>query len=156
MDKDDTIERLRSCRVMESVCSSVYHLLSLNFPGEKELWNKLAMDEESHAEMIAEVTEYKDIENIAHYPIPQDLTYVKKTVESADDMRMLLINDKLSLKDALVRLRSIHELKNKSYAHDLLGNESEERIKRVYRTLFETEEANRMLLRSFMVRFGVL
>ena len=120
MEKDKAIERLRSCMVMESVCSSVYHLLSLNFPGEKELWNKLATDEESHAEMIAAVTDFRETDNIGLYPVPKDLTYVKKTVEVADEMRMLLVNDKLSLKDSLERLRGIHQLKNKSYLNNQL------------------------------------
>jgi hypothetical protein len=156
MERDETIERLKSCMVMESVCSSVYHLLSLNFPEEKELWNKLAMDEENHAEMIATVMEFKETEDITDYPIPEDLGYVRKTVEFADETRMLLINDKLSLRDALERLRNIHEFKNKGYVHDLLPKETDERIKKVYQGLFDIDESNGELVQSFLARSGVL
>ena len=156
MERDKTIERLKSCMMMESVCSSVYHLLSLNFPEEKELWNKLAKDGENHAEMIASVAELEDTGDIADYPVPQDLEYVRKTVESADEMRALLLKDKLSFKDALGRLRIIHEFKNKGYCDDLLVKESDERIKRVYRRLFEIDKSNVEMIQSFIAKSGVV
>lgn len=156
MERDETIERLKSCMVMESVCSSVYHLLSLDFPEERELWNKLARDEENHAEMIASVTAFKDTEDITDYPVPENLGFVRKTIEFADEMRTLLMNDKLSFKDALERLRSIHEFKNESYRHDLLEKESDERIKKVYERLFEIDKSNMEMIQSFMNKSKVL
>jgi len=156
MERDKTIERLKSCMIMESVCSSVYHLLSLNFPEEKELWNKLAKDEENHAEMIASVTEFEDTGDITDYPVPQDLEHIRKTVESADEMRALLLKDKLSFKDALDRLQGIHEFKNKGYRDDLLGKENDKRIKKLYRRLFEIDKSNVEMIQSFIAKFKVM
>jgi predicted phage-related endonuclease len=153
MKKDRTIERIKSCMAMESACSSVYHLLSLNFGEEKDLWNKLARDDELHAEIIATALDFREVESPAGFPIPADFDNIRNTISFAEEMRKLLVNNKLSLKEALVRLQELHELKNRSYCHDLLGPEKEEKVKNFFKKLFSTDKSNMDMIRAFADKY---
>lgn len=152
MDRDETMERIKSCMAMESVCAGVYHLLSLNFQEEKELWNKLAVDDESLAEMIASVLEFKESENLSDFPVPEDLPHVRETIEYARETSKLLVNDKLSLRSALERLQKLHELKSRGY-DDLLEKEKEDKIRHFFKKIFKIDKLNMDMIRSFIISY---
>jgi nitrogen regulatory protein PII-like uncharacterized protein len=153
MKRDETIERIKSCMAMESVCASVYHLLSLNFEEEKELWIKLARDEESHAAMIASVIDFRDSENLADFPVPEDFENIRSTIAYADETRRLLVNNKLSLREVLERLQKMNELKSRSYFHDLLEREHDEKVKSFFQRLFRIDKSNMDIIGTFIDKF---
>ncbi len=121
---------------MESACAAVFHLLALNFPREAELWSQIAMDEEAHAEIIAKGMNLNDPENFIDFNVPPDLQYVRQTVEYAEEFKKMLVKDSVSLRDAFEMVTSLLKKKNESYQNDLLGRETDERVKRVFQRLY--------------------
>jgi hypothetical protein len=153
MEKDGTIERIKSCMFMESVCSSVYHLLALNFPEENDLWTRLAIAEESHATAIAKGMDLKGPEELINYTVPGELDSIRKTVDYATETKKLLISNRLTFRDALERIRNLQELKSESYLEDLLEREKEERVKKVFRRLFEIDKDNLDIIRTVATKY---
>jgi len=153
MEKDKTIERLKSCMLMDYACSAVYHLMAMHYPEEKELWNELASVEESHADVIAKALGFKII-NYSDFTIPPELKLIRKTVDYANEIREKLLNDKISLKEALEMMKALQELRNESCYHDLIEKEPEERIKKVFRRFYEVDKTNLDLIRAVMLRYG--
>jgi hypothetical protein len=150
--RDLTIERITGCMVMESACSGVFHILALDFPSEKELWSGIAGDEEQRAEVIAQGM---GLRPSFDYSIPQELAHIRKTVDYANEMKKLLVDGKASLQEALGMVIKLREYKRNSYSIDLLEKESDERVRRVFRKLFEVDEANAGLIRSVVNRYGL-
>jgi hypothetical protein len=150
--RDLTIERIKGCMVMESTCSGVFHILALDFPSEKELWSRIAGDEEQRAEVIAQGM---GLRPSTDYGIPPELAHIRKTVEYANEMKKLLVDGKVSLKKALGMVVKLREYKRHSYSIDLLGKENDERVRKVFRKLFEIDEADASLIRSVVNRYGV-
>lgn len=138
---------------MEAACSSVYHLLALNFPEENDLWMRLAIAEESHAAAVAKGIHLKGPEELIDFAVPRDLELVRKTVDYAKEMKKLLINNKLSFDAALEGARRIQELKNDSYVHDLLEKETDERVKKVFRRLSEIDRANLDIISTVVAKY---
>lgn len=138
---------------MESMCSTVYHLMALNFPDDNELWNELAFDEESHAEIIAKAMGF-ELEDYSDFTVPPELNHVRKTIDYAKEMREKLLNKKVSLKEALEMVKTLHEYKNESYHHDLLKKETEDRVKNVFKRFFEIDKSNLDLIQAVMIKHG--
>jgi hypothetical protein len=153
-ETDKTEERLKSCMIMEWTCAGVFHLLAINFPQEKDLWNKLAMDEESHAEVIAAGMKFGEPEDHAGYEVPWDLEYLRKTVEYAREMKVLFSEKRTSAADILSRVKRLLELKGESYRHDLVGKENEERVRRVFQKLFDMDSSKQEVVRALMKKYG--
>ncbi|MEJ2695180.1 MAG: hypothetical protein P8013_00880 [Candidatus Sulfobium sp.] len=150
--KDLTLERITACMVMESACSGVFHILALDFPGEKELWNRIAAGEEQRAEILAQGI---GLRPSTEYEVPDEFVHIRKTVDYASEIKKQLVDGKTSLEDALEMVMRLREYKKLGYSADLLGRENDERIKKVFRRLFEIDEANADLIRSVADRYGV-
>jgi hypothetical protein len=153
MEKNETIERIKSCMFMESACSSVYHLLALNFPEENDFWTRLAISEESHATAIAKGMDLKGPEDLVNYSVPQELDSIRKTVDYATETKKLLINNRLTFRDALERVRNLQQMKSDSYSQDLLEREKEERVKKVFQKLFEIDKDNLDIIQSVKTKY---
>lgn len=154
MEKDGTIERIKSCMLMESSCADIYHLLAVTFPEENELWNRLAADEERHAAVIARGMGFREFEDLAGFTVPEDLGCVRKAVAFADEIRRTLSGGTASLRDALEMAKRLQELKNDGYLHDLLEKEQEERIRKVFRRLFDMDALKLEILQAVITGFG--
>jgi hypothetical protein len=155
MEKDDSIDRIKSCMVMESACAAVFHLLALNFPRESELWNQIAMDEEAHAEVIAKGMKFNEPENFTDFDVPRGLDYIRQTVEYAAEFKKMLVKDRVSLRGAFEMVIRLLKLKNESYRNDLLGKEKEERVKKVFQRLFEIDSSSLDLVAAVMTKYDV-
>ncbi len=151
--KDDSIERIRGCMLMESVCAAVFHLLALNFPRENELWSQIAMDEEAHAELIAKGLNINDPESFTDFDIAPDLEYIRRTVDYATEFKKMLAKDKVTLRQAFDMVISLLKMKNDSYRNDLLGRETEDRLKRVFQRLFEIDQSCLPLVEAVMTKY---
>ncbi len=138
---------------MESACSSVYHLLALNFPEEGDLWTRLAIAEEGHATAIAKGMDLKGPEELIDYTIPHELAHVRRTVDYATETKRLLIDNKLTFREALERARTLQELKSEGYSRDLLETEKEERVKKVFQRLFEIDSNNLDVIRAVVTKY---
>lgn len=150
--RDLTIERIKACMVMESACSGVFHILALDFPDEKELWSRIASAEEQRAEIIAQGMGLKPS---TEHTIPPEFTHIRKTVDYTDEIKRVLVDGKVSLKDALGMVIRLREYKKLGYTSDLLRKESDERVKKVFRRLFELDEVNASLIQSVVERYGL-
>lgn len=151
--KDDSIERIRGCMLMESACAAVFHLLALNFPRENELWSQIAMDEEAHAELIAKGMNINDPESFTDFDIAPDLEYIRRTVEYAAEFKKMLAKDKVTLRQAFDMVISLLKMKNDSYRNDLLGKETEDRVKKVFQRLFEIDGSSLPLVETVMTKY---
>lgn len=149
--RDLTMERITACMVMEAACSGVFHILALDFPAEKELWNRIAAGEEQRAEIIAQGA---GLRPSTEYEVPADFANIRKTVDYAGEIKKLLVDGKASMKDALGMVIRLREYKKLGYSSDLLGQESNDRVKKVFRKLFEIDEANADLIRSVFDKYG--
>jgi len=154
MKENKSIERIKSCMLMESICSSVYHLMSLNFPDERELWNALASKEESHAEIIAHAME-SEPENYAEFFVPLELKSIRKTLDYANEIKQKLIQNNISVKEALEMVRKLYELKAESYHRDLLEKETEERVRQFFKRLLEIDKSNQSAIQAVMTKYGL-
>jgi len=132
----------------------VYHLMAFNFPNDKELWNELAFDEESHAEIIIKAMgfEHKDY---ADFTVPPELNRVRKTINYAKEIKEKLLNNKILLKEALEMVKTLQEFKNESYYYDLLEKETEDRVKNVFKRFFEIDKSNLNLIQAVMIKYGL-
>jgi len=139
---------------MESACAAVFHLLALNFPREAELWSQIAMDEEAHAEIIAKGMNFNDPENFTDFDVPSTLQYVRQAVEYATEFKKMLVKDGVSLKDAFEMVLSLLKKKNESYQNDLLGKETDERVKRVFQRLYEIDGSCLALVSAAMGKYN--
>ncbi len=151
--KDDSVERIRSCMLMESACAAVFHLLTLNFPRESELWSQMALDEEAHAEFIAKGMNFGDPENFTDFRVTPELQYIRQTVEYANEFKILLAKDRVSLKEAFEKVIRLLKMKNEGYLNDLLGKETEERVKKVFQRLFEIDKSGLQLVETAMTKY---
>jgi hypothetical protein len=152
--KDESLERIRSCMLMESACAAVFHLLALNFPRENELWSQIAMDEEAHAELIAKGININDPESFSDLEVSADLEYIKRTVEYAADFKKMLAKDKVTLRQAFEMVLKLLEMKNDSYRNDLIGKETEARVKKVFQRLFEIDGSSLHLVETVMTKYN--
>ena len=139
---------------MESACAAVFHLLALNFPRESELWSQIAMDEEAHAEIIAKGMNFNDPENFTDYDVPPDLQYVRQTVEYAAEFKKMLVKDSVSLRDAFEMVINLLKKKDESYQNDLLGRETDERVKRVFERLYKIDGSCLDLVSAAMAKYN--
>ncbi len=151
--KEDPIERIRACMLMESACAAVFHLLALNFPRENELWSQLAMDEEAHAEFIAKGMNINDPESFTDLDVATDLEYTRQTVKYATEFKKMLAKDKVTLRQAFDMVIKLLKMKDNSYQNDLLGRETETRIKKVFQRLFEIDGSSIHLVETFMTKY---
>ena len=151
--KDDAIERIKSCMYLESACSDVYHLAALNFPAEGMLWNELALDEESHAAVLSaalgKVGGYKS------FSVPDGMMCLKRAMDYANDIKQMLMNNALSLSETLRSVKTLLELKRESYAVDLIGAESEERLKKIFERFCEQDRPDLNIVRAVMAKYGL-
>jgi len=139
---------------MESACAAVFHLLALNFPRESELWSQIAMDEEAHAEIIAKGMSFNDPENFTDFDVPPVFQYVRQTVEYATEFKRMLVKDSVSLRDAFEAVNSLLKKKNESYRNDLLGRETDERVKRVFQRLYKIDASCLDLVSAAMAKYN--
>jgi len=154
MEKDDSIERIRSCMFMESACAAVFHLLAINFPRESDLWNQIAMDEEAHAEVIAKGMNFKEPENFSDFEVPPHLKYIRQTIEYAAEFKKMLVKDTVSLRPAFDMVISLLQLKNESYRIDLIAKEEDYRLKKVFQRLFEIDKSNNDLVVAALAKYA--
>ncbi|MEJ2685415.1 MAG: hypothetical protein P8Z71_13595 [Candidatus Sulfobium sp.] len=150
--RDLTIERITACMVMESECSGVFHIMALDFPDEKELWSRIAAGEEQRAEIIAQGM---GLRPSTEYGVSPEFIHIRKTIDYASEIKKVLVEGKVSLKDALGMVIRLREYKKLGYSSDLLGKERDERVKKVFRRLFELDEAHAALIRSVAERYGL-
>jgi hypothetical protein len=153
MEENDSIERIRSCMLMESACAAVFHLLAMNFPRASDLWNQIAMDEEAHAEIIARGMRFKEPEDFTDFEVPPRLEYIRKTMEYAADFKKMVVKDTVSLRRAFDMVISLLQLKNESYRNDLIAKEEDYRLKRVFQKLYEIDGANYDLVAAAMNKY---
>jgi hypothetical protein len=151
--KDDSVERIRGCMLMESACAAVFHLMALNFPRENELWSQIAMDEEAHAELIARGMNINDPESFTDFDVASDLEYIRQTVEYAAEFKKMLAKDKVTLRQAFDMVIRLLKMKNDSYRNDLIGRETEDRVKRVFQRLFEIDGSCLHLVETVMTKY---
>lgn len=151
--KNGSVERIRSCMLMESACAAVFHLLALNFPRESDLWNQMAMDEEAHAEFIAKGMNFGDPENFADFRVAPELKHIRQTVEYANEFKKMLAKDRVSVKEAFEMVVRLLQMKNECYLNDLLGKEKEERVKKVFQRLSEIDRSGLQLVETVMSRY---
>ncbi|MEW6569959.1 MAG: hypothetical protein AB1390_02110 [Nitrospirota bacterium] len=154
MERDKTLERIKSCMVMESACSTVYHLMAIKFPGENELWNELAFDEERHADIISEAIGF-ELEDYLNFKIPPELVHIRKTVDYAGEIKEMMLHKNISPQEALIKVKNLCELKDESYILDLLEKETEERVKKVFKKFFEIDRPKADLVRAVMAKYGL-
>jgi hypothetical protein len=152
----DTLDRIKSCMVLESACSEVYHLLAMNFPAESEAWNELAMDEESRASVIAAGMDLGDPAELVGFSVLAEMEHVSKALGFARDIKRNLIERSLPLKDALDMARTLVELKAAGYRDDLLEREKEPRVKKVFERLLEMDKPNLDIVHGLMAKYGFL
>lgn len=153
MKTDKTIDRIKGCMLMEFACSSVCHLMALNFPDENELWNELARNEERHAEAIAKALGL-EIQEYPEFVFPPGFDHVKKTIDYAERIKEKLL-DKTSLREALEMAKKLQELKNDSYQSDLIEPEKEDRVKNLFRRLLEIDKTNLNVVQTVMDAYGL-
>ena len=154
MEKSDSIERIMSCMFMESACAAVFHLLAMNFPRASDLWNQIAMDEEAHAETIAKGMNFKDPENFTRFEVPSRLQHVRRTTAYAEEFRKMLVKDVVSLRRSFDMVISLLQMKNESYLKDLIAEEEDLRLKKVFQRLCDIDGANYALVTAAMSRYA--
>ncbi len=152
--RDESIERIKSCMLMESACAAVFHLLALNFPRENELWSQIAMDEEAHAELIAKGININDPESFTDFEVSPDSEHIRRTVEYAAEFKKMLAKDKVTLLQAFEMVVRLLNMKNDSYRNDLIGKETEDLVKKVFQRLFEIDTPNLHLVETAMAKYN--
>jgi hypothetical protein len=154
MKEDSTILRIKSCMLIEWVCSNIYHLLAMNYPEEGEIWTRFAVDEETHAEIIAKGMEFGEPEHFAGFSVPKDLGVISTAVDYANEIKGMLVVSKIPMKEALEMMKRLLELKNEGYINDLIGKEKEKRIKKVFERLFEMDRSKLDIVETMITKYG--
>ena len=89
------------------------------------------------------------------YDVPRDLTHIRKAVEYTGEIKQLLVNGKVSLREVLDMVIRLRQLKKRGYSADLIAKETNERIRKVFRRLFEIDEVNAELIRPVADSYGI-
>lgn len=140
--------------LMESACAAVFHLMALNFPRQNEMWNQIAMDEEAHAEIIAKGMNISDPESFTGLDVAPGLECIRQTIEYASGFKKMLAKDKVTLKQSFDMVIRLLKMKDDSYKSDLLGKETEERIRRVFQRLFDIDRSSLNLVKTVMTEYN--
>ncbi len=153
MKSDNTVDRIKGCMLMEFSCSSICHLMALNFPAQNELWNELARSEERHAELIANALGL-EIQEYPAFDFPLGFDRVKKTIDYAEEIKAKLI-EKVSLKEALLMVKRLQELKSETYQLELIEREKVDKVRNVFKKLLDIDNRNMYIIQAVMDAYAI-
>ena len=79
---------------------------------------------------------------------------MKKTIDYAEEIKSKLI-EKVSLREALIMVKRLQELKSETYQLDLIEQEKVEKVRNVFKGLLDIDNRNMYIIHAVMDAYGI-
>lgn len=138
--KDDLSERLKMCISIEVLIGEIYREFVQMFPGARNLWEELALEEENHALILAIGSRYEKLGKLPNFVVPDSLSRMKDTLELVESTREKIQNGNISITDALEMSLMLEQTLAESYLLDVMTSETgSEVVSRLQKLITDTK-----------------
>jgi rubrerythrin len=124
----DLFQKLEACLKVELLCEEIYYSMCNLFPEAKKLFRQLAEEEERHADILTICSGFHKLGVMPDIIVPDSAPKIKESLELAEEMRQKVIEETLSLREALQMALDLEESVAEIYFNELMTEQSEEGI----------------------------
>jgi rubrerythrin len=145
---DELFERLRICIAVEEKAAEIYREFAALFPDERDFWDELAKEEDTHAYILAVASGLDRVGRLPDYTVPTHLSVIKETLDIAHIIEEKIKAKTISLKEAAEGALELEMSASESYLNDVMSKVTDsETINKLQRLLNDTDSHVKRLRR---------
>jgi rubrerythrin len=112
---------INGCLVMEGAAARIYAKFALMFPGEKQFWEDLALDEKMHEAFLIEAADRGAFEWMDTKAMPLNLALVDETRRFVSNVRQQIETQPVALHEALTISLKLEETIVEVFTNELIA-----------------------------------
>jgi rubrerythrin len=147
------LERLKACIAVENTISEIYTLLAARFPEERDLWRRLALEEENHARMLIMCRGFERRGDLPE-TISASIEVINHTLDFVRRVRDRVASGRITLREALETAQAIELTSVESCLSGVMSKIDDRNVRSVIGTLLHEGRSHAQMLKEAMIRHG--
>ena len=145
-------ERLNACLKVETLCEEIYYTLCFLFPEAKELFQKLAEEEERHADILTICTGFQDMGTLPDMIVLNSLPQIVKSIDIAEEIKARIAQGNISLIAALHMTLELEEAVAEIYFNEVMTEKSDTEVVSYLQQFYRNEISHTQRVGDFILQ----
>jgi rubrerythrin len=143
-------ERLKACLKVETLCEEIYYSLCVLFPEAKGLFQKLAEEEERHADILTICAGFQDMGALPDMMVLNSLPQITKSIDIAEEIKARIAEEDISLLDALHMTLELEDAVAEIYFNEVMTEKSDMEVIAYLQQFYKNEISHMQRIEDFI------
>ncbi len=148
----DLSERLNACLKVETLCEEIYYSLCSLFPEAKELFQKLAEEEERHADILTICAGFQDIGALPDMMVLNSVPQIMQSIDIAEEIKAKIEKENISLLAALHMTLELEEAVAEIYFNEVMTEKSDIEVISYLQQFYKNEISHTQRIEDFILK----
>jgi len=145
-------ERLNACLKVETLCEEIYYSLCSLFPEARELFQKLAEEEERHADILTICSGFQNVGALPDTIVLNSFPQIIKSIDTAEKVKAKIADEDISLFKALYMTLELEEAVAEIYFNEVMTEKSDIEVISYLQQFYKDEISHTQRIEDFILK----